>query len=218
MNFGFPIIGTDESGKGDYFGPLVVAGVYVDENIADALISLGVKDSKALSDQKVLALERNILSICRNRFEVIEINPEQYNSLRSRFERLPSQLHHLLAWAHVKVIDNIARKNPCNNALVDQFADERFINGKMKGNHHKMKVVQMHKAERHVAVAAASVMARAGFLKAMSRLSSAYGIDLPKGATDRVIGPAKIFVAMHGIDALGKVAKLHFVTTQDIIN
>lgn len=217
MNFGFPIIGTDESGKGDYFGPLVVAGVYVDENIADALISLGVKDSKALSDQKVLALERNIVSICRNRFEVIEINPEKYNRLRSRFERLPGQLHHLLAWAHVKVIDNISRKNPCSKAIVDQFADERFINGKMKGKHHRMKVYQMHKAERHIAVAAASVMARAGFLKAMSRLSSNYGSDLPKGATDKVIGSAKIFVAMHGIDALGKVAKLHFVTTQDVL-
>lgn len=217
MNFGFPIIGTDESGKGDYFGPLVVAGVYVDENIADALISLGVKDSKALSDKRVLSLERGIASICRDRFEVIEISPERYNKLRSRFEGLPGQLHHLLAWAHVKVIENIAEKNPCSKALVDQFADERFINGKMKGNSRRMKVMQMHKAERHIAVAAASVMARAGFLKAMARLSSLYNVDLPKGATGRVIGPAKRLIEICGIEALGKVAKLHFVTTQDVL-
>ena len=215
---GLPIIGTDESGKGDYFGPLVSAGVYVDERSEKDLIACGVKDSKKLSDSKNLELAQKVAKICKGRFVIIEISPERYNDLYEQFKKEKKNLNTLLAWGHAKAIEEILSKLDCKVAVADQFADESFILGKLQERGKKIKLIQMHKAEQNIAVAGASILARARYLEKLSKLSNEYKIDLPKGASQKVIENAKKVVDMYGKETLRKVAKLHFKTTNDVLN
>lgn len=217
VGLGFPIIGTDESGKGDYFGPLVSAGVYVDERSAKDLIACGVTDSKKLSDSKNLELAQKVAKICKGRFAIIEISPEKYNNLYEQFKKEKKNLNTLLAWGHAKAIEEILFKADCKVAIADQFADESFILGKLQEKGKKLKLIQMHKAEQNIAVAAASILARARFLEKLSKLSNEYKIDLPKGASQTVIESGKKIVATYGEETLRKVAKLHFKTTNEIL-
>jgi len=217
VELGFPIIGTDESGKGDYFGPLVSAGVYVDEQTAKDLMVYGVKDSKKLSDSKNSELAQKVAEICEGRFAIIEISPEKYNDLYEQFKREKKNLNTLLAWGHAKAIEEILSKVDCKVAVADQFADESFILGKLQEKGKKLELIQMHKAEENIAVAAASILARARFLEKLSKLSNEYKIDLPKGASQTVIENAKKFVDMYGKELLRKVAKLHFRTTTEVL-
>lgn len=218
VELGFPIIGTDESGKGDYFGPLVSTGVYVDERSAKDLIECGVKDSKKLSDSKNLELAQEVAKICKGRFTIIEISPEKYNDLYEQFKKEKKNLNTLLAWGHAKAIEEILSKVDCKVAIADQFADESFIHDKLQEKGKKLKLIQMHKAEQNIAVAAASILARARFLEKLSKLSNEYKIDLPKGASQTVIENAKKVVDMYGKETLRKVAKLHFKTTTAVVN
>lgn len=218
VELGFPIVGTDESGKGDYFGPLVSAGVYVDEQSAKALIACGVKDSKELSDSKNLELAKEISRKCTGRFAIIEISPEKYNDLYEQFKKEKKNLNTLLAWGHAKAIEEILSKVDCKVAIADQFADESFILGKLQEKGKRIKLIQMHKAEQHIAVAAASILARARFLEKLSKLSNEYKIDLPKGASQAVVENAKRFADVHGREELRKVAKLHFKITAEVLN
>ena len=218
VELGFPVIGTDESGKGDYFGPLVSAGVYVDEQSAKDLIAFGVKDSKELADTKNLELAQEVTKICKGRFAIIEISPEKYNDLYEQFRRENKNLNTLLAWGHAKAIEEILAKVTCEVAIADQFADESFILGKLQERGKGIRLIQMHKAEQNIAVAAASVLARARFLVKLSKLSEEYSIDLPKGASQAVVQNAKRFVDVHGREKLRKVAKLHFKITTKVLN
>lgn len=218
VELAFPIIGTDESGKGDYFGPLVSTGVYVDERSAKDLIECGVKDSKKLSDSKNLELAQEVAKICKGRFAIIEISPEKYNDLYEQFKKEKKNLNTLLAWGHAKAIEEILSKVDCKVAIADQFADESFILDKLQEKGKKLKLIQMHKAEQNIAVAAASILARARFLEKLSKLSNEYKIDLPKGASQTVIENAKKVVDMYGKETLRKVAKLHFKTTTAVVN
>jgi ribonuclease HIII len=215
-SLGFPIIGTDESGKGDYFGPLVSAGVYVDENTASRLKSLGIKDSKLLSDSKVLELSQKILNICKGQFSIIEVSPEKYNDLYEQFQKEKKNLNTLLAWGHAKAIEEILNKVECKLAIADQFADEKFIISKLQEKGRNLTLTQVHKAEQHIAVAAASVLARARFLMKLKKLSEDIGINLPKGASQSVTACAQKIVNERGKDTLRQVAKLHFKITTNI--
>lgn len=217
IGVGFPIIGTDESGKGDYFGPLVSAGVYVDEHSAKLLELEGVRDSKKLSDKKNEELADSIIKICNDRYSIIEISPEKYNDLYDQFIREKKNLNTLLAWGHAKAIEELLVKVECDNAIADQFADEKFILSKLQEKGKKLNLIQRHKAEENIAVAAASILARARFLQKLSKLSSEYRVDLPKGASANVINNAKAFVATYGEKSLRKVAKLHFKTTKQVL-
>ena len=216
QELGFPIIGTDESGKGDYFGPLVSAGAYVDEQTAKKLVACGVKDSKNLSDKENLRLAREITKICKSRFAIIEISPERYNLLYEQFKKEKKNLNTLLAWGHAKAIEEILSKVDCEVAIADQFADERFILGKLQEKGKRVRLIQMHKAEQNIAVAAASILARSRFLEKLSKLSKEYKIDLHKGASQTVVKNAKKFVDVHGKESLRRVAKLHFKTTNEV--
>jgi len=215
-SLGFPIIGTDESGKGDYFGPLVSAGVYVDKNSASRLKSLGIRDSKLLSDSKVLELSQKILNICKGQFSIIEISPEKYNDLYEQFQKEKKNLNTLLAWGHAKAIEEILNKVECRLAIADQFADEKFIISKLQKKGRNLTLTQVHKAEQHIAVAAASVLARARFLMKLKRLSEDIGINLPKGASQGVTACAQQIVNERGKDMLKQIAKLHFKITANI--
>jgi ribonuclease HIII len=213
----FPYIGTDESGKGDYFGPLVVAGVWVNESINEKLKLLDVKDSKLLSDKRCRELARKIREICIGRFEEIELLPKRYNELYEQFRKEGKNLNHLLAWGHARTIETILSKIPCPRAVADQFGDERYILSKLMEKGKRVQLIQTPKAERFVAVAAASVLARDRFLARMDKLGQKYQTVLPKGASDSVIDVARLIVQSAGLDELGNIAKLHHKTTQKVI-
>lgn len=213
-----PLIGTDESGKGDYFGPLVTAGVYVHEKNKVLLEKIGVRDSKKLKDDKITELAKEIRRICFDQYAIIEISPETYNNLYDNFKKEGKNLNTLLAWGHAKAIEEILGKVDCDNALSDKFADERFILSKLQEKGKQIKLRQEHKAESNIAVAAASILARARFVDKMNKLSQEYKIELAKGASNLVIEQARKIVQLQGIEALRKIAKLHFKTTNEVIN
>jgi ribonuclease HIII len=213
----FPYIGTDESGKGDYFGPMVVAGVWLDESAAARLEATGVKDSKLLSDKRCQDLAAEIRIVCNGKSVEVEMPPERYNELYDQFKKEGKNLNHLLAWGHARAIESLLEKNPCSYAVADQFGNERFILSKLMEKGKKLQLIQTPKAERYTAVAAASILARDRFLSRMEKLSQEYGTLLPKGASDMVVQPALDIVQKRGVDALKKIAKLHHKTTQKIL-
>lgn len=213
----FPHIGTDESGKGDYFGPMVIAGIWLDEAAEAKLEGMGVRDSKLLSDKRCRELAEEIRIVCNSKFIEVELLPERYNELYNQFKREGKNLNHLLAWGHARAIESLLEKNSCSYAVADQFGNERFILSKLMEKGKKLQLIQTPQAERYTAVASASILARDRFLSRMEKLSQEYGILLPKGASDRVIQPALDIIKKRGIDDLKKVAKLHHKTTQKIL-
>lgn len=209
-------IGSDESGKGDFFGPLVAAAVFVDDDMAGQLSTCGVRDSKTLTDAKARALAVRIRQICGGRFVELEITPVRYNSLYQQFKAEGKNLNHLLAWAHARVLEDLLAKVPCRFAIADKFADEKYILSRLMAKGRQITLVQTPKAERNVAVAAASVLARDRFLSRIDDLSARFGVALPKGASPQVIAAAKALAAKAGREALTEVAKLHFKTSEQI--
>jgi ribonuclease HIII len=210
-----PHLGIDESGKGDFFGPLVVAGVYVDGNLPRQLLELGVKDSKQItSDQKALDLAdaiRDLVGLAR--CDVITILPERYNELYVKFRNL----NRLLAWGHARVIENLLIRHPkCPRALSDKFADERLIQQALQEHGKKIILQQRTKAESDIAVAAASILARAAFLDRLKSLGEKVGTKLPKGASAQVKAAAREIVKKGGPDTLRSVSKFHFKTFAEV--
>ncbi|MGE0824495.1 MAG: ribonuclease HIII [Candidatus Binatia bacterium] len=204
-------IGVDESGKGDYFGPLVIAGVYVAPEHKGQLKAAGVRDSKTLSDSKAIALAGQIRTLCP--YTVVVIGPERYNAMHTSMKNL----NRMLAWGHARAIENLLDKVDCDRVVADQFGDERFLNNALLAKGRTIQLIQKPRAEEELAVAAASIVARAEFLRRLQELSARAGVALPKGASDVVIQAAKRFVQKHGADALGQVAKLHFRTTSTVL-
>lgn len=204
-------IGVDEAGKGDFFGPLCIAGIQAAENEIKKLLSIGVKDSKQMSDNSVKTLAKKIKEICPH--TVIAISPKKYNELYENFRNL----NQLLAWGHGTVISELAQKTSCQNVLIDQFASEHLVINALKKRNLTVNLKQRHRAEEDVVVAAASILARAGFLEGLERLSEKYQMTLPKGASSIVLQAGVNFVHKHGKETLIEVAKLHFKTTQQVL-
>lgn len=200
------LIGSDESGKGDYFGPLVVAAVRLEAGQAKALREAQVRDSKTLSDEACLRLGAAL----RAKFPhaIARLDPPQYNETH----RAKGQLNDILADLHARAIRELAQ--PGIRVLVDKFADAHLLERKLAGA--GIRLEQRVRAEANTAVAAASIVARAAFLEALKDLSEESGVDLAKGAGDPVDRAAERFVAIHGRAGLVKVAKLHFKNTQKI--
>ena len=212
-----PSLGTDESGKGDFFGPLVCAGVYVDAGSAEVLQDMGVRDSKRLSDRRCRELAEGIQAACGERYSVVEISPARYNDLYEQFRREGKNLNTLLAWAHARVLENLLSRVTCTRAITDQFADPRFVQSKLQERGKKIDLLQMPRAEAHVAVAAASVLARARFLERLEQLSGQFGMTLPKGASQLVVLAGQTLVKQFGAAALRQAAKLHFKTAAEVL-
>jgi len=213
----FPHIGTDESGKGDYFGPMVIAGIWVDEAMKAKLEAMGIKDSKLLSDNRCRELAAKIRVTCNGKFVEVELQPEKYNELYEQFKKEGKNLNHLLAWGHARAIESLLERNLCTHAVADQFGDEKLILSKLMEKSRRLELIQTPKGERYIAVAAASILARDRFLTRVDKLSQEYGIALPKGASDAVIQPARQIIERRGSAELKKVAKFHHKTTQRII-
>ena len=211
-----PHIGTDESGKGDYFGPMVVAGVLIDSTTEIALKELGVKDSKTLTDKRCEELATKIRNLLPERHHEVEILPERYNQLYEQFKTEGKNLNHLLAWGHARAIESLLEKGSCSHAIADQFGDENYIRSKLMEKGKKLQLIQLPKGERYIAVAAASILARDRFLSRIESLRDSYKIDLPKGASDSVVKAGKQFLQAYGVKSLEKIAKLHHKTTEKI--
>lgn len=206
-----PIIGTDESGKGDYFGPLVVAAVLLRPEDVEVLRTLGVRDSKTVSDKAALEIAEVIQTGYGDRVAVVSIGPRRYNELHAKFG---NNLNRLLAWAHARAIEDVLEEHECGRALSDKFANERLILDALMERGRTLKLDQRVRAESHPAVAAASIVARARFLRELERLGFDVGEKLPKGAGNLVDVAARRIHRSGGLDALRDIAKLHFRTTE----
>ncbi|MBS1726830.1 MAG: ribonuclease HIII [Armatimonadetes bacterium] len=202
-------VGVDESGKGDFFGPLVIAACYVGpEHLAELD---GVKDSKKLTDAQAMRLADVIKRTCPHK--VLTVMPPKYNELYAKI----GNLNKLLAWGHAQAIEEVLMQQPAKTVISDQFqAGGNIVKSKLKELGRQAEFISRVRAESDIAVAAASILARAEFLWRLRQLSQEIGIDLPKGATN-VIPTGKKVVATHGRDALARVAKMHFKTAQQVL-
>lgn len=210
-----PRIGVDESGKGDFFGPLCIAGVYVNENVVKAWQGAGIRDSKNISsDRKIAELAEKIRKTPGCVVDTVTIGNEAYNRLYAKMRNVNA----ILAWGHARVIENLmGRRQQMNpapvKAISDQFASKKEVVAKaLMALGREIELVQRHRAEEDLAVAAASILAREGFVKGLAKLEKQFNLELPKGASSTVDEVAKKFVAEQGADNLAKVAKLHFRT------
>lgn len=209
-----PHFGVDEAGKGDFFGPLVIAGVYLNAETTRQLMDAGVRDSKRVgSDKSVLQMADKVRDITNNAVSVVSIGPEKYNELYRKM----GNLNRLLAWGHGQVIANLHQAYPdCPRALSDQFAHPSLIERELKRRKINIKLEQRTKAESDTAVAAASVMARAAFVEAMEKLGG--DAPLPKGASAQVKARARTILAEQGVESLEKLCKTHFKTFGEVTN
>jgi ribonuclease HIII len=170
-----------------------------------------VRDSKRVSDGRILEMAPDIRQVCRH--SVVAIGPQRYNEL---YEKI-GNLNRLLAWGHARALENLLSEVDCKLAIADQFGDERFILNALLEKGKKIRLLQRTKAEADLAVAAASILARAEFLMRLKRLSDEVGTALPKGASQAVELGARMVIKKHGKERLRMVAKLHFKTTQAVL-
>jgi ribonuclease HIII len=203
-------IGTDESGKGDYFGPLVVAAVAVTDGTAAALAESGVRDSKTLSDARSARLAERIVAACPH--ATVVVGPRRYNELYASIRNL----NKLLAWAHARAIEDLLAEVDCPRVVVDQFANERVLEAALMERGATKRIEQRVRGESDPAVAAASILARARFVEELEDLSRTFGVKLALGAGAPVLASGKDFIAQHGAEALPEVAKVHFKTTKTL--
>jgi len=212
-----PHFGVDESGKGDFFGPLVIAGAYVDAEIARALREVGIMDSKRIgSDKRIRDLAAAIRKVPGILYDVIVIRPSRYNEMHASF----GNLNLLLAWGHAQVIENLLVRRPdCPRALSDQFANPKVLEKALQTKGKSIQIDQKTKAESDVAVAAASILAREAFIDWLHDKAGELGLekDLPRGASATVQNVAKAVVADHGVEILTSLTKQHFRTTLEVI-
>lgn len=209
--------GSDESGKGDFFGSLVVAAVVVDNTTADKLRAAGVKDCKLLTDKKILELE-DIIKASVVEYSVLELKPRVYNL---RYEQVAAQggkLNQLLGYGHVAALSKVLEKHEdCHSALIDQFTTSMVNIRALKQRFPQCDVRQQPKAESNLAVAAASVLARAQFLHTMAALAAEAGVrELPKGGGAQATACARELAAKYGKEALRNYVKLHFANYQRV--
>jgi len=210
-----PRLGVDESGKGDFFGPLCVAGAYVNEAVVKAWADVGIRDSKNISsDKRIHELAELIRKTPGCVTTVVPIGNEAYNRLYAKM----GSVNAMLAWGHARVIENLMaqrhRMNPPPvRAISDQFASSKeVVAGALMSLGRDIELVQKHRAEEDLAVAAASILARDEFVTRLGKLEKKFEQALPKGASAAVDAAAKQFVERHGAEGLPQVAKMHFRT------
>jgi len=210
-----PRFGVDESGKGDFFGPLCVAGAYINESVIKAWKDAGIRDSKNIgSDKRIRELADLIQNTPGCVTSVVPIGNEAYNRLHAKMRSVNT----LLAWGHARVIENLMgqrhRMTPLPvRAISDQFAASKDVIGKaLMSMGREIELVQKHRAEADLAVAAASILARNEFVIRLGKLEKEFEMKFPKGASAAVDAAAKEFIAKYGAANLPKVAKMHFRT------
>lgn len=210
-----PRMGIDESGKGDFFGPMVIASVYVNKELAEKMKEMDVKDSKNItSDIKAMTLGLELRRMLGRRFSIIKIGPAAYNRLYSRMRNVNS----ILAWGHGKAIENLLQSVPdCPKAISDQFGKKELVERELKNKNIKIELIQRHKAESDIAVAAASIIARDAFLRTLKDMEKNFGLKFPKGASVQVKETAVKLIKQKGPTVLLETAKCHFKTTDEVL-
>ena len=204
-------IGTDESGKGDFFGPLVIAGVFVDSEKKKRLDEIGVRDSKLIAHASIKKLSESIKRIAGTEsFNVVIINPPKYNELYEKF----GNLNKLLAWGHARVLENILTSRNASTAISDKFGDEELILNSLQKRGKELELHQFHKAEKYTAVAAASILARERFDNWFDIKEKELNLKLPKGASARVTETSKYIKGEFGAEFLARLTKTHFKTNR----
>ncbi len=203
-------IGVDEAGKGDFFGPLCIAALKADEAEIKQLLELGVKDSKKMGDPIIIKTAIKL----KERFahSVITIYPKRYNEMYQSFQNL----NQLLAWGHATAIEELSAKTGCSKALIDKFGGAYLVENALKRKKLTIDLVQRTHAEEDPVVAAASILARAGFLYGLSQLGKEVGIELPKGASSIVRAMGRQIFENQGVETLDKVCKKHFKTYAEV--
>ncbi|MFW6220971.1 MAG: ribonuclease HIII [Fibrobacterota bacterium] len=210
-------VGTDESGKGDFFGPLVVAGFYVTTDMQKTLVENGVTDSKKLSEEQIRRIAGWLHGEYPEHITVVAPGVSKYNELYVSF----GNLNKLLAWAHARCIEDLVRSwqqkhgVQIQGAVADQFGDKKYITNALSSMK-QIRLVQRHRGESNVAVAAASIIARNHFAAQCIRMEQNYGVKFPLGCSAQVKAAAKQFVQRYGKQRLSQVAKVHFKTYQEI--
>ena len=209
-----PHFGIDESGKGDFFGPLVIAGAYVEAESARALLDGGIMDSKRIGSAAKIAKLAAVIRKTRGvQWSVISIGPSRYNELYRSFRNL----NEMLAWGHAKVIAELARKVPdCPRALSDQFANPSVLRRALNKQEVSIDLEQKTKGESDVAVAAASILARERFVTWIRDAGERLGMELPLGAGPKVLEAGNTLLSMVDGPDMEMVAKTHFRTMAQI--
>lgn len=210
-----PHMGVDESGKGDFFGPMVIASAYVDAELAAVYRELNVRDSKSITSDKVSeALAGQIIKASRGRFGFVSIGNGAYNRLYNSMR----SVNLILAWGHARCIEDLLGKVPsCPKAISDQFGPTKQIENALMKKGRSIELIQRTKAESDPAVAAASILARAGFLRGLRQLADKYKQDFPKGASPQVIEAGVELVKKNGPKVLLETAKCHFKTCDVVL-
>ena len=203
--------GCDESGKGDLFGPLITACVVADGEMVRAWMELGVADSKKLSDSSILKLDKEIRKTKGVVIQTAFARMEKYNELYNKFGR---NLNKLLAWFHGKSLNAALDERPAPWGLLDQFTKQKIVDAYVK-DRKDFRLESRTKAESDPVVAAASIVARAVYVREMKRLSDLAGETLVKGASGKVLAQAKSIVEKHGVETLSQYAKMHFKTAYE---
>lgn len=216
-------IGSDECGKGDYFGPLVVSAFFVSKEQVPTLKEMGVQDSKHLNDPRIINIAKSIYLKFPNQAACIVLRPRKYNDLIADFARQKLNLNDLLAWLHERVILELySAHNDSEGSVVDQFSRSQKVKNRLKKKLPKLNVIERPSGERDIAVAAASILARYQFLEARAVLERRHRFSFPKGAGPSVVQAGREFLKLHPAMLLPDVAKVHFKTTQrlqpDIFN
>lgn len=208
-----PHFGIDESGKGDFFGPLVIAGVYVDRDLARHFQDLGITDSKRIgSDKRIRDLAKAIRATKAPQ-SVVPIAPARYNELYVKI----GNLNRLLAWGHARVIENLCELRPdCPRALSDKFANVKVLEKALMEKGRNIILDQQTKAESDFAVAAASILAREKFIDWLDQQGEKLGIPLLRGVSAPVKEAARKIATKGGSEALSQVAKMHFKTAMEV--
>jgi len=208
------VIGSDEVGTGDYFGPMTVVAAYVQKEQLPLLKELGVRDSKELTDAKIIEIAKQLVSFIP--YSLLVLHNEKYNA----FQEKGMSQGKMKALLHNKALSNVLKKldpEKPDAILIDQFVEKNTYYKHVVKEKEIIKenVFFSTKGESvHLSVAAASIIARYAFLKQMDLLTEKTGMVIPRGAGAQVdIAAAKI-IKKHGVNALNSLAKIHFANTE----
>jgi ribonuclease HIII len=206
-----PRIGVDEAGKGDFFGPLCIAGVYAGEKEIEELLRMGVKDSKKMQDSSIKKLANQIRKSVP--YHIVRIGPAKYNELYDKFRNL----NRLLAWGHATVIAALVEKTGCRCAHIDQFSHLPLVERELGKKNLDIDFTKKTKGEQDPVIAAASILARDGFVSGLEILSNWLGQELPKGASAAVVAFGRKLAKEKGREIFPEIAKKHFKTLDEIL-
>jgi len=206
------IVGVDESGKGDFFGPLVVAAFLADDDRSDDLKALGVRDGKLIAEKKTLQIDERLRSEYPH--TVVVLSPSDYNTRYAEIKNL----NKLLAEGHAEAIHLLLGEHPADLAVSDKFGKPELVEDALAKRHAVIPLKQLVRGERIIQVAAASILARARFIREMNQLSAMCGLDLPRGAAAHVDAAGRAVVRKHGVEMLTELAKTHFKNYRRVVN